>query len=61
MQYSTDESTWSDCTANMVIDSSWFGKAVYFRYAKKPNYDAGATQTLSIPTRPAAPSATDEK
>ena len=58
IQYSTDNAIWSDCTANMVIDSSWFGEAVYFRYAKKPNYDAGATQTLSIPARPAAPSAT---
>lgn len=57
MQYSTDESIWSECTTDMVIDPSWFGATVYFRYAKKPNYDAGATQTLSIPARPAAPSA----
>lgn len=58
MQYSIDDATWSDCTANMVIDPGWFGATVYFRYAKKTNYDTGATQTLSIPARPAVPSAT---
>lgn len=58
MQYSTDNATWSDCSTNMVIDPSWFGGTVYFRYAKKPNYDAGAMQTLSIPARPEAPSVT---
>lgn len=58
MQYSTDGLTWSDCTANMAIASGWFGDDIYFRLKAKPNYDAGATQTLNIPARPATPAAT---
>ncbi len=58
MEYSANGTDWTDCTADMVIASGWFGDNVYFRLKAKPNYDAGATQTLSIPARPTTPAAT---
>jgi uncharacterized repeat protein (TIGR02543 family) len=59
MEYSLNgTSGWTGCTLNMAIASGWFDSDVYFRLAAKDNYDAGDTQTLAVPARPATPTAT---
>ena len=62
-QYSLDNSTWHNCSGATPISVAAAGSTVYFRKAATDSAFASESSSLTVPTRPAAPTgleATDE-
>ena len=62
-QYSLDNSTWHNCSGATPISVAAAGSTVYFRKAATDSAFASGSSSLTVPTRPAAPTgleATDE-